>query len=376
MAQSRAVFGPTDRQAAVALLITCPVEAADDPSFMLELARRRVEAVRINCAHDDPETWGRMLAHLRAAGASTGHKMKIFMDLAGPKIRTGELRATKRKKVHEGDLLALTAVGGLDAVDCNEIDFVVECTLSQVFAAARPGDRVFFDDGRLDAEIEAVNPSYLLARVSLADEKGVRLKSEKALNFPDTELDIPALTKADNDVLRFVADHADGIEFSFVQSAEDVRKLQEALAELRPDDWREMILVLKIETARGVANLPEILVEAAGRQPTAMMIARGDLSVEIGFARTAEMQEELLWLAEAASVPAIWATQVLEKLVKTGTPTRGEMTDAAMAARAECVMLNKGAHLLQAVDQLRLLFDRMENHQHKKFSKLRRLHSW
>jgi pyruvate kinase len=152
--------------------------------------------------------------------------------------------------------------------------------------------------------------------------------------------------------------------------------LQDALAELRPDDWQEKILVLKIETARGLVNLPDILVQAAGRQPTAIMIARGDLSVEIGFARTAEVQEELLWLAEAASVPTIWATQVLEKLIKKGTPSRGEMTDAAMAARAECVMLNKGPHLLEAIDQLRLLFDRMEDHQHKKFAKLRRLHSW
>jgi pyruvate kinase len=305
MAQSRAVFGSIDRKAGVALLITCPADAADDPSFMLELAQRRVEAVRINCAHDAPDAWGRMVAHLRAAGASTGHKMRVFTDLAGPRIRTGELRAVKHKKAREGDLLALTTVGGLDAVDCDETNFVVECT--QVFAAARPGDRVYVDDGKLGAEIEVVEPSCLLARVTLAEENGVRLKSEKALNFPDTELDIAALT---DEALGFVADHADGIEFSFVQSAEDVRKLQEALAELRPDDWRKVILVLKIETACGVANLPDLLVQAAGRQPTAIMIARGDLSVEIGFARTAEMQEELLWLAEAASVPTIWATQV------------------------------------------------------------------
>ena len=134
--------------------------------------------------------------------------------------------------------------------------------------------------------------------------------------------------------------------------------------------------VLKIETAHGLVNLPDIVVQADGRQPAAIMIARGDLSVEIGFARVAEIQEELLWLAEAASVPSIWATQVLENLVKKGLPSRGEMTDAAMSARAECVMLNKGPYLLEAIDQLRLLFNRMDAHQHKKFAKLRRLHSW
>jgi len=375
-AQGRAIFGPVNHEAGVAVLITCPTEAAEDPTFMMELAKRRVEAVRINCAHDDAEAWGRMVAHLHAACASTGHDIKVFMDLAGPKIRTGEVRSGKHKKAHKGDRLIFTAVGDLGAVECDESHIAVECTLSEVFSAAKPGDRVFIDDGKLSAEIEACKSWGLLARVTVCKEEGVHLKSEKALNFPDTALDIPALTKADREALHFVAQHAHGIEFSFVQSADDVRQLQDALAELRPNDWRKKILVLKIETARGLVNLPDILVQAAGQQPTAVMIARGDLSVEIGFARTAEIQEELLWMAEAASVPSIWATQVLETLVKTGTPSRGEMTDAAMAARAECVMLNKGPHLLEAIDQLRLLFGRMEDHQHKKFAKLRRLHSW
>lgn len=92
-------------------------------------------------------------------------------------------------------------------------------------------------------------------------------------------------------------------------------QLQEALAELR-DDWQELAIVLKVETIRAIDNLPEIMVHAASRQPTAVMIARGDLAVEIGFARMAEMQEEILWLAEAAHVPVIWATQVLENLVR------------------------------------------------------------
>jgi pyruvate kinase len=130
------------------------------------------------------------------------------------------------------------------------------------------------------------------------------------------------------------------VEFSFVQSHEDVGELQEALARERPSDWRRLGLVLKIETSRAVRNLPAMLVRAAGQQPTALMIARGDLAVEIGFVRLAEMQEEILWLCEAARIPVIWATQVLESHLETGVPSRGEMTDAAMAARAECVMLN------------------------------------
>jgi pyruvate kinase len=142
------------------------------------------------------------------------------------------------------------------------------------------------------------------------DEKGYRLKPEKGVNFPDTAFTIPALTEKDVEDLAFVAQHTDGIEFSFVQRPADVAALQDALAEECPEDWRKLGLVLKIETNLAVANLPDILVRAAGRQPTAIMIARGDLAVEIGFARLAEMQEEILWLGEAAQVPVIWATRI------------------------------------------------------------------
>ena len=106
------------------------------------------------------------------------------------------------------------------------------------------------------------------------------------------------------------------------------------------------------------------------------MIARGDLAVEMGFERVAEMQEEIMWIAEAAHVPLIWATQVLEELVKKGLPSRGEMTDAAMAARAECVMLNKGPNVAAAVGVLDRLLRRMGEHQVKKTPTLRALHSW
>ncbi len=106
------------------------------------------------------------------------------------------------------------------------------------------------------------------------------------------------------------------------------------------------------------------------------MIARGDLAVEIGYRRLAEMQEEILWLCEAASIPVIWATQVLDEYVKTGIPTRAEITDAAMAERAECVMLNKGVHVVDAVKVLDEILPLMEAHQTKKTSRMRALHSW
>ena len=371
------LLGPPTSPHQHALLVTCPAEAADDPSFMLTLARRRVEALRINCAHDSRARWQRMIDHARAAEKATNHSFKILMDLGGPKIRTGAVRLPlERDRVRKGALLAIVPPGGLDRIVLDDEHFGLECTLPEALGAAKAGDRVYVDDGKLGARIERVEPWGLIARTTRSTLKGARLKPEKGLNFPDTALDIVALTDKDRADLDFIAAHADGIEFSFVQSAADVRMLQEALAERRPGDWQTLSLVLKIETADAVRNLPDIVVQAAGRQPTAIMIARGGLALEIGFARTAEMQEEILWIGEAAHVPVIWATQVLEHLVQKGTPSRGEMTDAAMASRAECVMLNKGPYLFDAIDELHELLQRMEEHQHKKTPQLRRVRSW
>jgi pyruvate kinase len=374
---SRTVFGPENPRRPVSLLVTCPSEAADDASFMLRLAQLGVESVRINCAHDDADRWTKMIDHARAAGGQTGRPMRVFMDLAGPKIRTGLIRGPIGvERALPGARLAIVPPGGLDAVPEEAGCFAAECTLGEAVAAAHIGDRLFVDDGKLAARIDSIEPWGLMATVVAAADKGVRLKSEKGLNFPDTLLDVPALTAKDRADLAFIAAHADGVGYSFVQSAADVALLQEALAAQRPDDWRTLALILKIETPRGVAALPDIIAQAAGRQPTAVMIARGDLAVEIGFARLAEMQEEIMWIGEAARVPVIWATQVLEHLIRKGTPSRGEMTDAAMAARAECVMLNKGPFLFEAIAELDTLLERMTGNQRKKTPQLRRLRSW
>ncbi|MDT8265352.1 pyruvate kinase, partial [Roseomonas sp. DSM 102946] len=305
-----------------------------------------------------------------------GRRMKVIMDLGGPKIRTGEVRVAGAHRVTEGDRLVVTPPGGIGAVALEGPHAAVECTLGEVLTMVRPGERLFIDDGKLGASIERVESWGLVARVSTVAGGSMKLKAEKGINFPDTDLHCAALTDQDRQDLDFVARHADGIGYSFVQSAQDVALLQEELQRRRPDDWRNLSLILKIETTRAVRALPAILTRAAGQQPTAIMIARGDLAVEIGFARMAEMQEEILWLGEAAHVPVIWATQVLERLIKKGAPSRGEMTDAAMAARAECVMLNKGPYLHRAIAELDSLLGRMGEHQHKKTPRLRRLRSW
>jgi pyruvate kinase len=146
--------------------------------------------------------------------------------------------------------------------------------------------------------------------------------------------------------------------------------LQEQMSQL---NHRQPAIVLKIETRGGFDNLPTMLLTTMRGPSCGVMIARGDLAVECGFERLAEVQEEILWICEAAHVPVIWATQVLETLAKEGMPSRAEITDAAMGHRAECVMLNKGPHVLAAVRVLDDILRRMQAHQTKKRAMLREL---
>ncbi|MDO6587632.1 pyruvate kinase [Salipiger sp. 1_MG-2023] len=360
-ARAEALFGPMPR-GSKQLMVTLPTEAADGPAFCEQLARAGAGAVRINCADDGPAAWRAMIEHTHAAGGITGRRMKVLMDLPGPRIRTGAMSDTKGlRRIHQGDALALALPGRLHDVPRGVAG--IECSLAAPIHALCARQRVFIDDGKLACRVAQRAPWGVLLTVERAPpQKGYKLKPDKRLNFPDCALDIPALTAPDRDALRFALDHADGVVFPFVQRVGDVEDLQEFIAAKRPGRAQSFGLVLKIETERALRNLPDMLVRAAGRQPTAVMIARGDLSVEIGFARLAEIQEEILSLCDAAQVPAIWASAVLESFLKTGLPTRGEMSDAAMGARAQCVLLNTGPYLLDAMAELTRLFDRMPDH--------------
>ena len=157
---------------------------------------------------------------------------------------------------------------------------------------------------------------------------------------------------------------------SFVRRAGDVELLQQHLARLQAPD---LGIVLKIENRSAFEQLPELLLTGMRSRSLGVMIARGDLAVEVGWERLAEVQEEILWLAEAAHVPVIWATQVLETLTKRGLPSRAEITDAAMGERAECVMLNKGPYIVETVRFLNGVLERMDAHQTKRRTMMRRL---
>lgn len=369
-----ALFGSPRESRQGRILVTLPSEAAADAALIHAIAAAGADAVRINCAHDGPEAWAAMIAHVRAAEREVGRPMKILMDIAGPKIRTGEVRTpADRARIDVGDRLLLAARLAPDLAAT--YPFQATCTAPAILDAIREGARVSVDDGRFSGAVVGRAGAALVVAIDQAKLGGAKLKPEKGLNFPETALALDPLTDKDRADLDFVVRHADMIGYSFVQTADDIRRLQGELA-ARSARAREIGIVAKIETPVAVRNLPEIIVAAAGRQPFGVMIARGDLAVEIGFARLAEMQEELLWLSEAAHVPVIWATQVLEKLVKSGLPSRGEMTDAAMAARAECVMLNKGPNVAAAIEALDGLFRRMAEHQSKKTPTLRALRSW
>jgi pyruvate kinase len=218
--------------------------------------------------------------------------------------------------------------------------------------------------------IERVTDTALHVRITQAAAGGSKLRADKGINLPDSDLKLPALTDKDLEDLEFVVKNADMIGLSFVNRPADLTSLHKHLERLgRPD----VGVVLKIETRRGFGQLPALLLSAMRFERAGVMIARGDLAVECGFERLAEVQEEILWICEAAHFPVIWATQVLESLAKEGMPSRAEITDAAMSNRAECVMLNKGPYIVNALQVLDDILQRMEAHQDKKQSMLRQL---
>jgi pyruvate kinase len=485
---AKALLGAPAGTRGTRIMVTVPTEAARDPELVARMTARGMDIARVNCAHDDPEIWDSMIDHVRSTKRHNGHRPRIAMDLAGPKLRTGALVAGPRvvriaprrdrlgvvvapalvwlsadgaassapsgstvvpvrdlswlERRRPGDRLRLldsrnairhwsvvevradgctvttkqtayvrsglelvcTSGGDEDAVSVGELpeteqvhrvvrgDHItltrtlepavptaegdahrIGCTLPEVFEQAKPGERVWLDDGKIGGVIVCVTSDEIDLRVTDVRPGGVNLKAGKGINFPDTDLRLDALTAKDLEDLDFVVRRADIVNLSFVRQPSDVDRL---LAELERRGVDDVGIVLKIENVAAFEHLPELLLTAMRTRRVGVMIARGDLAVEVGFERLAEVQEEILWACEAAHVPVIWATQVLDSLARTGQPSRAEITDAAMSERAECVMLNKGPHITDAIQTLDSILTRMQHHQHKKRSLLRRLQSW
>jgi pyruvate kinase len=272
--------------------------------------------------------------------------------------------------LRKGDTLVVTAAQTPGRPPYRGEPARIPCTLPEALRFVKPGERIWFDDGKIGGSVKASSAKELRIEVTRAAAGGTKLREDKGINLPDTSLRLPPLTPKDVQDLRFIVAHADLIGYSFVRTSEDLRALRTELAKLGKP---EMAIIIKVETERAFEQLPTLLLESLRSRTSGIMIARGDLAVECGYERLAEVQEEILWMAEAAHMPTIWATQVLEGLTKSGVPSRAEVTDAAMGERSECVMLNKGPHLVEALVALNSILRRMQAHQVKKRSLMRRL---
>ena len=489
------LLGPKPLNRSVRIMVTMPAEAAEDYDFVRTMILNGMDCMRINCAYDDASVWSRMIAHAHRASDETNRSCQVLMDLAGPKLRTGEITqgpevlkwhphrnvygalkgpariwltpakgakappepadaclpvtgeglgllmrgdvlkffdargssrslqlikhvnghwwAESRQTAYiqsgtalylsrvgvpmqmlperigelppveqhillkKGDTLILTraAIPGEAAVyDRHDRRVIrpahISLSLPEIFDDVCEGEPIWFDDGAIGGVIEKAGKDQLEVQITYAKTEGSKLRADKGVNLPDSTLRLPSLTEKDLDDLQFIATQADVVGYSFVKSATDVQELQKQLALL---GGKDIGIILKIETRRAFEELANLIL-AAMRSPAAgIMIARGDLAIECGWERMAEVQEEILWICEAAHMPVIWATQVLENLAKNGLPSRAEITDAAMGERAECVMLNKGPYIVDTVRVLEDILQRMEEHQSKKRSMLRHL---
>jgi pyruvate kinase len=238
----------------------------------------------------------------------------------------------------------------------------ISCTLPEIFNTVKAGEQIYFDDGKIEGIVREIHSDHLIIEITNTKKTGGKLKADKGINIPNSDLGISGLTEKDKTDLKFITQNADTVNFSFVNNKQDVEELLKELKKLKAN----MGIILKIETQEAYRNLPSILLKAMENYPVGVMIARGDLAIETGWKNFAIIQEEILQLCDAAHLPDIWATQVLENLAKKGIPTRAEITDAAMAQRADCVMLNKGPYIEKAVRMLDKVLCKMQRIQKKK----------
>lgn len=355
------LFGEKQDQSIPYVMVTFDQEFVDNFQLVKKLLEAGMNVARINCAHDDEKVWDNMISLVKQASQKTGIPCKIYMDLAGPKLRTtllGKGRLDGKAPLVEGQELMLAE---LDS-DYDPSAVIINCNEPGIVRQLKVDDRVLFDDGVIETKVTSVGNGIAGLRIIRISSKKPRIKVGKGINFPDSDLNLPALTTRDLELLPYISQKADLVGYSFVRDASGVKELQNSLNAFtpRPD------VILKIETPQAVNNLPSLLLQGMMDEVFGVMIARGDLAVEIGFERLSEIQDEIAWISEAAHTPIIWATQVLETLNKSGLATRSEMTDASHAVMAECVMLNKGDHIIRVINSLKDILRRSGTHRMKK----------
>ncbi len=320
---------------------------------------------------DIKEGLGRWASCKDSAFVTTGALLNVFLeDKSTSEIHSVHELLPLEEVIflYEGDILRLDKEPILgEPKKINEEGELIElahisCTLPEVFTNVKVGEPVYFDDGKIEGFIKETNPDHLLIEITTTKKNGGKLKADKGINLPESKLLINGLTEKDKTDVKFIVKHADAVNFSFVNNKQDVEDLLNEFKELDA----ALGIILKIETKEAFKNLPSIILKAMENYPIGVMIARGDLAIETGWKNFAIIQEEIMRICDAAHIPDIWATQVLENLAKKGIPTRSEITDAALAERAECVMLNKGWYIDKAVKMLDKILCKMQKLQKKK----------
>lgn len=363
---TQAFFGPSPENRYPSIMVTMPQESAEDYQLVEDLVGKGMNVARINCAHDFPKDWKNMIKNIRKAEKKLDKNVALYFDIAGPKVRIDAIYTTlQNPKLFVDDTFFLTYLPDLKSY--YDQDIVLSCEVESIITDLKVGEAVRLDDGKIIGEVAEMKPEGALIKITqIQKKKGAKVKATKGINFPDREINLPIITDKDREDLTFAKDYADVIGFSFVTHVEDILFIQDELKRAYGDEKADVPIVIKAETSGGFNNLVEIIVEANRENPAGVMVARGDLAVEVGYLRLAEIQQEILWLCEAARVPTIWATQVLESLVKSGIPTRAEISDILIANGAESVMLNKGDYIVDAVEMLSNTLEKAGRHQFKK----------
>lgn len=343
------------------IMVTFDHKIGSDAKFIAQLLKKGMNIARINCARDNEVAWSEIIKNIKTASAHTGIGCKIYMDLPGPKIRTVILGRGNKKdkvKIEEGSIFYLVE----DETKFNKKDIVIGCTRKGIIQNLKSGQRVMFDDGEIEAVVKSIKNRTATLELVRNSKDNLKLRADRGINFPDTELDLEILSDFDKKCISFICQHAHLIGFSYVRNPSDLTMLQSLIAE----EEKQAAIIIKIENTEAINNMPALILQGMQREHFGILVARGDLAVEVGFERLSEIQDEILWFAEAAHIPAIWATEVLDTLHKTGVATRAEMTDAAHASMAECVMLNKGDYTLEAIKTLKDVLSRNLRHRNKK----------
>ena len=297
--------------------------ASESPEMLARLIRAGLNVARLNFSHGDFSKHAEVVRRIRDAARAVGRRVAIMADLPGPKLRLGKIDPEPIQLL-PGAHFSLTSENIVGDTQRASTSFE---RLSRV---VKPGDRIFLNDGLVQLVVQRVAGNEVECTVAVGGE----LRSRKGLNLPGIKLGISAFTEKDRAALEFALGvGVDAVSQSFVERAADIEAVREAAAKL----GRQPFVIAKIERADALARYDEILAACDG-----IMVARGDLGVEVPIEKIAYTQKQLIAKANLAGKPVITATQMLESMVASRLPTRAEATDVANAILdgTDCVMLS------------------------------------